>query len=617
MNQTNKIHINEHYQEILNGKDITVPREKSWQLIQNRNKNRGNNIAFSEDGRRITYDEMYEDWKETAKVFSSLGISRENNSRILTIMPNVAKTGTFDYSADMTGAVIDFIDPTTTRDKIERYIRDEKITDLVVSDLLYLQNMMGFSGKLKHELGIKNIILYKDAYLTSLMPNNVRKLSKTIWSLNRCNPNIVRYQDAVRNSKYTNIKYDKESSELLSLITHTSGTTTGMGKPVPLTDINRNALVKNYELAQFNYDSGMTMMHFIPYFASYGAVNTAHLGLSQGLELQQIPLFSPSDFGDYLEKYKSNIILANPACWLNLIHNPKYKNIDLSFLVFASSGGGPLTEYQEQQINQFLSEHRSKVLLTKGYGLSELGGCCIVTVDGYNKIGSVGVRHPLIDIKLFDSETDDFLDDYAIGCGEVYVNSETMCQESLDDISIIQYTSKDGKKYLRTKDILYRDEFGEFFYVDRKDRMFNRYDGYNVYPLNVEKVFLDYSEIKDAMMVKLYDESCHGNVPKIYIQLTDPTVDRKKLIERIINDSFLSNKKGHTEYVANFREIPREFVFLEEIPKNTMGKNSEALINCNNEMGITYYVNIEENNMKVLNYEISEKKLESHQKVKK
>lgn len=612
-----KLNINDHYAELLKNKDLTIPTEKSWKLIKKRNQGREEKIAFSEDDRQLTYSEMFEDWDESAKVFSALGITRANNSRILTIMPNVAKTGTFDYSADMTGAVIDFIDPTTPKEKVARYIKDENITDLIVSDLLYLQNLLGASGKLKHELGIRNIILYQDAYLTSLMPSKVQRISKAFGMINRLNPNVVRYQDAVRNSVYTPITYDPKSSDALSLITHTSGTTTGMGKPVPITDINRNALVKNYELAQFDYEAGMRMMHFIPYFAGYGAVNTTHLGLSQGLELQQIPLFTPNAFGDYLEKYKSNIILANPACWLNLINSPKYANIDLSFLVFASSGGAPLTERQEEEINDFLSKHGSNVALTKGYGLSELGGCCIVTVNGYNSLGSVGVRQPLVDVKLVDEKYGYVLSDKEAGTGEVYINSATMCQERLDGKPVISTRMIGGKKYLKTKDVLYRNELGEFSYVDRKDRMFNRYDGYNVYPLNVERIFLDYPEISDALMTKKYDDECNGNVPKVYIELEDKEVDRESLIRRIINNSFLTNKMGHTEYVGNFREIPREFVFLDAIPKNTMGKNCESLIDEDSSAnGETYIVNVDENNMKVLGYSVAKKEPEI-QKVKK
>ena len=55
---------------------------------------------------------------------------------------------------------------------------------------------------------------------------------------------------------------------------------------------------------------------------------------------------------------------------------------------------------------------------------------------------------------------------------------------------------------------------------------------------------------------------------------------------------------NHKEYIANFREIPREFVFIERIPKNTMGKNSESLIDPDFSTSETYYVDVKENNMK-------------------
>lgn len=599
------IHIDEHYAEILRGKELTVPRERSWELIKTRNRGRESYIAFSEGDRKITYGQMFENWDETARVLTSLGISGTNNSRALIIMPNVAKTGAFDYGSDITGAVASFIDPTSTFDKIEKYIESERITDIISSDLLYLKNMGKKLTERRKELGIRNVILYRDKYLNSLMPRKYKLVSSILDKIVKKSPNIVRYDDAIRNSLYTRIDYSKKGVDELSLLTHTSGTITGIGKPIPISDFNRNALNKNYELAQFQYEPGMTMMHFIPYFAGYGAVNTAHLGLTQGLELQQIPLFNPNDFGGYLQKYKSNIILANPACWLSLVNNPKYNNIDLSFLVYASTGGAPMTIDEEEKINKFLIEHNSKVLLTKGYGLSELCGCCIVTIDGYNRVGSVGVRHPLMDIKLFDSKKQRFLGDRECGTGEVYVNSETLTMGTLDGTLVVNKETINAKDYLKTGDILKRDCYGQYYYIERKDRMFNRYDGYNIYPLNVEKIFIDYDEINNAVIVPEFDEDNSGNVPKVYIELgSSYDIDKEKIIRTIIENSFLSNKKGHIEYISNYREIPRTFIFVNEIPKNTMGKNNYSLITKEGIMGEKYTVEIAEDNMGVLGYEV-------------
>ena len=123
MEKVNNINIHDYYKEVLKGKDLTVPAIRSWKLIKDNNQYRTSNIAISEDGKNISYDEMFSNWNSVAKAFASLGIDSANNSRVLVMMPNVARTCDIDYALDMTGAVCDFIDPTTSTDKIKRYRR--------------------------------------------------------------------------------------------------------------------------------------------------------------------------------------------------------------------------------------------------------------------------------------------------------------------------------------------------------------------------------------------------------------------------------------------------------------------------------------------------------------
>lgn len=604
-----KLNINDHYAELLKNKDLTIPTEKSWELIKKRNQGREEKIAFSEDDRQLTYGEMFEDWDESAKVFSALGITRANDSRVLTIMPNVAKTGTFDYSADMTGAVIDFIDPTTPKEKVVRYIKDENITDIIVSDLLYLQNLLGASGKLKHELGIRNIILYQDAYLTSLMPSKVQRISRAFGMINRLNPNVVRYQDAVRNSVYTPITYDSKSSDALSLITHTSGTTTGMGKPVPITDINRNALVIQHDLANLNFQPGMKMLHFIPYFAAYGAVNTAHLGLCKGMELQQLPLFNPSNFGRDLLKYKPNIVLSIFSAWLSLVNDPNMKDADLSFLTGAAvSGGSPTNADDEIKINEFLLSHGAKVVLTKGYGLSELCGCGAYTLDGYNNYGEMGVVMPLSNLLIRDVGTSEIISpaDKPI-LGEALISSPTLTSGILDGKTVIETLEINGKRYLPTKDIVQVSECGTLKFVERKDRAFARYDGYNVYPLQIEDKLKENDAISECFIVPTPNEENTGMVPKIYVKLAKEIDDKKALINDILENEFFSPKSNPSSgYCANFRDAPRTWTFVESIPKNTMGKIDISRLKSGEITGEEYTVSVAEDNMAVYSYSVND-----------
>ena len=607
------INVEDFYKKSLEGKDLEIPSKKSWKLIKDKSDARNHDyIALSEGAKKISYNEMFERWNQTARAFTSLGITQANNSRVLALMPNVATTCDINYGLNMTGAVADYIDPTTKIDLVKKYIEQEKITDIFVLDLLMEQTGMSKNiEELKKEYGIRNIIVHHDNFLTSLMPFPIRTFSLVKDFMNKHSKQILRFSDVVEDSRYTQISYGSESDLDLSLITHTSGTTTGVGKPIPLTDRNRNALTRNYELGNFNYKPGMTMMHFIPYFAGYGVVNTAHFSLTQGFELQQVPLFTPNDFGVYLDQLKSNIVFATPSCWLNLINDKRFANIDLSYLLYASSGGGPLSIKNEEKINSFLRKHGATCDITKGYGLSETCGCCIYTMDGYNQLGSLGVRHPLVDIILRNPITGEIYPSSYVGQGEALVHSETTTSGILDGRVIVPMEIIDGKKYYPTKDILDRKEDGHYEYVERVDRMFPRYDGYNVYPLHIENLIQSFKEINECVIVPSFDPEKNGMVPKAYISLNDTAdiEDKSKYIENFLVNSFLKHKED-APYKANYRDIPRSFVFVDKIPRNTMDKHDYHLLKQGIQ-GEEYQVFVEEDNMGVSSLSVRKKDIET------
>lgn len=599
MGEKSVIHIADYYKELLNDEKIKIPTDKSWKLIMDKNEQRKENIAISEGDKRITYDEMFDKWKEMAKVFSAYNITRENNSRALVIMPNLGNTCYINYGLDMTGAVCDFIDPTTTLEKIEKYIESERITDIIGLDLLIGKNIGKKLSKLKSKYNIRNIIVFHDSYMNSLMPVPVKMYSNLTNQLNRFSGDIVRYEDAVRNSKFININYDNKGSKTLSLITHTSGTTTGIGKPIPLNDFNRNALAYQHDLAKLDFVPGMKMLHFIPYFAAYGSVNTANLGLYKGMELQQIPLFKPSDFAGLLVKYKPNIVLANMPAWMSLMNEELLEREDLSFLVCAISGGTPSKDEEEIKLNRFLTEHGCKVKLSKGYGLSEVCGCGTFAInDQYNHIGSMGVPLPLTEIKIRDIETNKIYSEEKFVTGEVLICSPTLTSGMLDGKMVVETIQIDGKRYLPTKDVVTVGEDGSLFFIERKDRMFPRYDAYNVYPLPIENMIKDEKDVNNCVIVPYFDKIKNGNMPRIYVELNEENENKTEWIRKIIDKKFLSQKTS-SGYQANFRDIPTEWIFVPKIPRNTMGKEDYHKLKNEEMIGDKYYVEIEENNMDI------------------
>ena len=596
-------HVSDFYKKTLSNSEIIIKPEKSWKFIKEKNIGRDDLVAFSEDDKKITYGEMYEQWDTVARVLSGYDIYRENNSRILVLMPNLTKTGIYNYGADITGAVVDYIDPTSSYEKIRKYVENEKITDIFALDLLLAQNVGNKVEELKKDFNLNNIMVYRDFYMNSLMPKKIKLVSSVLGLASKFSKYVTRYEDAVKNTRNSQIKYDTTNGDKIDFITHTSGTTTGIGKPIPLTDHNRNSLVNEYKLAGFEYEPGMKMMHFIPYFAGYGTVNTAHLGLSNGVELQQIPLFSPTEFAEYVIKYKSNIVVATTPCWLSLVKNPKYQNTDLSFLTLAATGGSPTSIEDEIKINSFLASHGAKCKLIVGYGMSEFGGCVITDNDKYNTYGKTGVPLPGVDVKIRNS--DGMIYDYSIPNieGEALIHSETMTKGILDGKQIVPTVEIDGKKYISTHDLMKFDEYGQAQYLGRTDGIFQRYDGYNVQPLNIENFLKCFDEIADCAVIWQKDEERNGNIPKVVIQLKESIDDKKYFIKNIIEKYFLTGN-SNSKYVMTFRDMPHIWSFVEKLPKNTMEKTELYKLLSDEIEEESYKIVVEEDNAGIKNYEI-------------
>lgn len=615
-----RIHINERYKDILNGKSLIIPQKKSWEYIYDNNHLRKNNIAMENESMtiRITYDEMFANWFNAAKAFNSIDIGK--NSRVLVIAPNTDIVSNITYGLNMVGAVVDFIDPTSSSEIIEKYISQENITDIICLDALFEKNLRHCIKKMKEIYNLKNIIIYEDKYITSTLPfivKNYIKLKNLDFFRDK---NIKLYSDLIRNSVFQKIDFDEYDKDKLSLITHTSGTTTGIGKPIPLTDDNRNAIVYQHELAELKFEPGMKMLHFIPWFAAYGSCNTAHLGFGMGMDLIQIPLFDPRNFGKLLLKCKPNIVLANTPAWIFLMKDSTMQNADLSFLNCAVSGGTPTNPEDEILLNKFLVDHGAKCILTKGHGLSELCGCASYTLDGYNHIGGMGVPLPLTEYKFKNLNTGEFLDsNMGKKEGEAFIHSPNMTIGILDGKQVVPIVEINGKKYLKTNDIIRENEDGSLNFIERKDRMFPRFDAYNVYPARIEETLISLPEIKECVVSSYWDDNYNSKMPVVYFVLNDEyvNIEIESFITHVIEEIFINNKFLFSNiYKPNFRDIPTKWITLGKIPKNTMGKPDYKKLEELDTSKKELLVDMDSNNIKVKSFKLIRKNFEK-EKVKK
>ena len=120
-----------------------------------------NSTAVIDCTREYTYQQMFDEWDRYARVFSALGITWENRSRV-GIAGSISAEPLFAfYALNMTGASVsmlsypDFL-PTGMW---KTMVRAEKLTDLIISDIMVTPDLWRELVQVKEELGLRHILL--------------------------------------------------------------------------------------------------------------------------------------------------------------------------------------------------------------------------------------------------------------------------------------------------------------------------------------------------------------------------------------------------------------------------------------------------------------------------
>ncbi|MBR9980917.1 MAG: AMP-binding protein, partial [Desulfatitalea sp.] len=120
----------------------------------------------------------------------------------------------------------------------------------------------------------------------------------------------------------------------------------------------------------------------------------------------------------------------------------------------------------------------------------------------------------------------------------------------------------DGKRWMRTGDMVRMDEEGYFHFFDRK-RDLIKHKGYSVFARHVEEVLYMHPQVKAAGVVGVPDPKV-GQIIKAYVVLQSEA--RGKLSEEEIIDFCRKN-------LAHYK-VPGIVEFRGELPKTDVGKVS-------------------------------------------
>ncbi|MCZ7525409.1 MAG: AMP-binding protein [Acidimicrobiia bacterium] len=267
---------------------------------------------------------------------------------------------------------------------------------------------------------------------------------------------------------------------------------------------------------------------------------------------------------DWIRRERIETFGAVPAMIYDLLTHPEVRDEDLASLTRPGVGAADCP-----QAFRDLYRERFGTEVTFGYGLTEAPTAVTNTdPDGPQVPGSSGTALPQVRMLVVDE------DDRELPPGEV----GEICVAPAEQgpwagvyTTMLGYWNKpeatakalrDG--FLHTGDLGYLDERGHLFVKDRRNDLIVR-GGANVYPAEVERVLHDDGRVAACAVVGRPDERL-GERVVAFVQLA-PGVTA-------------SAEELATHCAANLAryKVPEELVFVDELPRNAMGKVRKTVL---------------------------------------
>ena len=336
----------------------------------------------------------------------------------------------------------------------------------------------------------------------------------------------------------------------IAAILYTSGTT-GRSKGAMLSHGNlaSNAVTL---VREWRFTSNDVLLHALPIFHTHGlfvAINTTLLAGGAMLFLNSF------DADEILRLMpRATAMMGVPTFYVRLLKSPNLTRDATAHMRLFVSGSAPLLAETHHEWTA-----RTGHAILERYGMTETNMNTSNPYDGARIAGTVGPALPGVDIRITDPATGATLKSDEIGMIEIrgpnvfkgyWRNPEKTKSEFRDDGFFI------------SGDLGRLDDKGYVTIVGRnKDLIIS--GGYNVYPKEVESEIDALEGIVESAVIGVPHPDFGEAVFAVAVRKTGATIDE---------DAVLSALKDRLARYKN----PKRVVFVDDLPRNTMGKVMKA-----------------------------------------
>jgi len=507
-------------------------------------------------GNKISYKELKELINRFATALADLGVVK--GQTVALYLLNCPQYVIAYFAALKVGAKVTPISPVYTSKEVKHQLEDSEAGTIICQDILY-------DNVEKTGISLKNVVLTNIAEYLPLLKKHLGKsaLGKVYGEMHVPTPKYMeeaglhQFQKLIKKYPPRPPRVEIHPREDIAALPYTGGTT-GLPKAAILTHHNIVSLQAQTVSFWPIFEEGKEVaIAFLPFFHIYGQVVVMLNGLVQG---STIVLFTTPDVDDILsamERYQASGFYGVPTLFEYLKDYEKTDRVNWKRLKLIACGADTL---HESTIKDW--ERRTGTKILEGYGMTETTAVSHSTPFDRPKAGSFGVPIPGVTAAVVDVEGTEFM---PVGeVGELILHGPNIMQgywkrPEETQASIIEI---DGKKWLRTGDLVRMDEEGYFHFFDRK-RDLIKYKGYSVFARHVEEVLYKHPQIKAAGVVGVRDPKV-GQLIKAYVVLQSEA--RGKVSEEEIMEFCRQN-------LAHYK-VPKIIEFRGELPKTDVGKVS-------------------------------------------
>jgi fatty-acyl-CoA synthase len=331
------------------------------------------------------------------------------------------------------------------------------------------------------------------------------------------------------------------------LIVYTSGTT---GRPKGAI-LRQEALLWNAVMSQHMH--GLTssdhILTVLPFFHVGGLNIQTTPALHHGATVTIHSRFTPEATLAAIARERPTLTVLVPATIQAVTEHPDWISTDLSSLKAISTGS---TIVPPHLIDRFVARG---VPVLQVYGSTETCPVAIYTRLGgdLSRVGSTGLPGLCCEAAVIDDSGAELPPDTL---GEIAVRGPNLFYEYWGNEDATREALHDG--WYRTGDIGRRDADGYFWVHDRKKNLIIS-GGENIYPAEVERVLLEHPDVVECGVIGQPDPRW-DEVPVAYV------------IRRAGCFVEAENLKAHVlTQLARFK-VPRDIVFVDDLPRTALGK---------------------------------------------